>query len=228
MRSAEAADSSEDVVDYAQAGRDLLDEVKGGTAPGRFDPANHIWQHPRTAALLYVGSASAAGSREILGSLCVCKIVFCQENGEGACHFEGQPGFEYLRYPIGAHRQSRLASRDPLAYFAILFDFVEGHLGRGENVLIHCLAGAHRAGTAGVACLMEFNGMSAAEATKKAKERRPAINPIGGFPQLLANLEQAQNQRRIRQRKKTIESGPHVQKTAQRLETAARSAPHEA
>ena len=42
------------------------------------------------------------------------------------------------------------------AYFAPLFQFVEGELSAGNNVLIHCLAGAHRAGTAGVACLMHL------------------------------------------------------------------------
>ena len=37
-----------------------------------------------------------------------------------------------------------------------LFDFVDSKLGAGESVLIHCLAGAHRAGTAGTACLMHL------------------------------------------------------------------------
>jgi protein-tyrosine phosphatase len=37
-----------------------------------------------------------------------------------------------------------------------MFDFVESELLAGRNVLIHCLAGAHRAGTAGTSCLMYF------------------------------------------------------------------------
>ena len=35
-----------------------------------------------------------------------------------------------------------------------LFDFVDKATAEGHGVLIHCLAGAHRAGTAGVAYIM--------------------------------------------------------------------------
>ena len=56
-------------------------------------------------------------------------------------------------------------------------------------MLIHCLAGAHRAGTAGVASLMHLCGFDARTATRIAQTARPAINPIGSFPDLLAALE---------------------------------------
>jgi len=46
-------------------------------------------------------------------------------------------------------------------------------------VIIHCLAGAHRAGTAGVACLMHLADLDRATATTIAQTARPAINPIG-------------------------------------------------
>jgi protein-tyrosine phosphatase len=51
-------------------------------------------------------------------------------------------------------------------YFRLLFDFVENELKSGRNVLIHCLAGAHRAGTAGVACLMHFCRLESKEAVR--------------------------------------------------------------
>ncbi|CAK0892126.1 unnamed protein product, partial [Prorocentrum cordatum] len=166
-------------------------------APGRFDPLNPIWQHPDTGALLYVGGVAAASSRAVLSEHRVSKIVFCQDEGEGRCHFEGLPGFEYLRYRIGRHRSDPRSKSEPLEYFRPLFEFVERHLGEGSNVLIHCLAGAHRAGTAGVACLMHFRDLGAARATQEAQSRRPAINPIGGFPELLARLEQARAARAL-------------------------------
>ena len=76
-----------------------------------------------------------------------------------------------------------------LEFFKSLFVFLDDELGQGNSVLIHCLAGAHRAGTAGVASLMYLVGMDAAEATIAAKALRPAINPIGSFPQLLGLLD---------------------------------------
>ena len=72
-----------------------------------------------------------------------------------------------------------------------LFDFVDKKLSGGENVLIHCLAGAHRAGTAGTACLMHLCDIDSRTAVPMAKELRPAIDPIGSFPTLLARLDDA-------------------------------------
>jgi hypothetical protein len=51
---------------------------------------------------------------------------------------------------------------------------------------VHCLAGAHRAGTTGILTLMHFTKMSCTEAQKLAISIRPIINPISDFPELLA------------------------------------------
>ena len=69
-------------------------------------------------------------------------------------------------------------------------------------MLVHCLAGAHRAGTTGIISLMHFQvegddkdedegdedhedilvqGLDSSEAIKRAKSRRPIIEPIGDF-----------------------------------------------
>ena len=61
-------------------------------------------------------------------------------------------------------------------------------LSRGDNVLVHCLAGAHRAGTTGCACLMHFGGLDVQQAISVAKRLRPIIDPIGTLPALLHNL----------------------------------------
>ena len=96
--------------------------------------------------------------------------------------FAKDPAFKYLAYPIGLWRQKLSLSPKPAAtlqYFEPLFRFVEGELAEGNNVIIHCLAGAHRAGTAGVACLMHLADLDRATATTIAQTARPAINPIG-------------------------------------------------
>merc|ERR1719174_1664182 len=71
------------------------------------------------------------------------------------------------------------------------FAFIAQNLAEGHNVLVHCLAGAHRAGTAGIAALMLFCNWDAKSAVPAAQKLRAAINPIGGFPELLSLLEQA-------------------------------------
>jgi hypothetical protein len=41
-------------------------------------------------------------------------------------------------------------------YFAPVFTAVDVAIGSGKSVLIHCMAGAHRAGTVGMAVLMHL------------------------------------------------------------------------
>ena len=68
-------------------------------------------------------------------------------------------------------------------------------LAEGRSVLIHCLAGAHRAGSAGIACLMRLEGLDLAAATARAQAARPIIDPIHYLSFLLTQLEQAERLR---------------------------------
>ena len=72
-------------------------------------------------------------------------------------------------------------------------------LAEGRSVLIHCLAGAHRAGSAGIACLMRLEGLDLAAATARAQAARPIIDPIHYLSFLLTQLEQALDSERLRQ-----------------------------
>ena len=195
-------------MDYAKEGRELLQRVnlQLDGAPERYSDVNPVYLHPPTNATLFVGNARASQSRETLASIDCTRIVFCQQPGEGKMAFAKDPAFKYLAYPIGLWRQKLSLSPKPAAtlqYFEPLFRFVEGELAEGNNVMIHCLAvschdiagtwvaffsrcqryrcgqGAHRAGTAGVACLMHLADLDRATATTIAQTARPAINPIG-------------------------------------------------
>ena len=64
-------------------------------------------------------------------------------------------------------------------------------LDAGRNVLVHCLAGAHRAGTTGVSFMMRQGRMDAATAIKVAKRLRPVVDPFGQLHELLTRLEKA-------------------------------------
>ena len=81
------------------------------------------------------------------------------------------------------------APDDVLAFFAPLFGFVDEELG-GAGVLIHCLAGAHRAGTAGTACLMHLCGLRA-PGHRGGPGGGAVIDPIYDFKQLLEMLDGA-------------------------------------
>ncbi len=178
--------------DYAGAGVDLLRRVNlAGGAGGKYENANPIFVNPTTGGTLYVGNHVIAGSRDELRAKGITRIVFCQDN-DGKMHFRGDPTIKYLPFAIGRWTPRHTPRPDDvLAFFAPLFGFVDEELGAGRSVLIHCLAGAHRAGTAGTACLMHLCGLRAPEAIATAKAARPVIDPIYDFKQLLEILDGA-------------------------------------
>ena len=93
-------------IDYAEEGRKLLAKVnltqeKKGQVATRYSNADVIYQHNETSANLYVGNYRAAESMYILNKLQNCRrIVFCQDC-DGERHFESNPEFQYLTFPIG-------------------------------------------------------------------------------------------------------------------------------
>lgn len=210
-------------IDYAEEGRKLLvlynlpesiyTNNQDPASPSscvrrkRYAPFNPIFKHPTSGATLYVGNYMAAGNLQLLEQMDNCKrIVFCQ-NQDGKKVFEDDESFGYFDFPIGRWR-TILANRKPetiFAFFKPLFQFLEDQLSQGNSVLVHCLAGAHRAGTTGIACLMHFTGMNPMEATLAAQQLRPAINPIGDFPLLLQLLEVGMEIEKGKQ--KTIKEG---------------------
>ena len=60
---------------------------------------------------------------------------------------------------------------------APLFEFVDDAIAEGGNVLMHSFAGAHRAGTTGVAFLMVQHHICADEAIAAAQRMRNIIDP---------------------------------------------------
>lgn len=73
------------------------------------------------------------------------------------------------------------------AFFSPVMRFIREASMAGGNVLIHCFAGAHRAGTTGVAFLMYAEHLRATDALATAQRLRPVIDPQA-YPQLWSLL----------------------------------------
>ena len=111
----------------------------------------------------------------------------CSAKGElVACQ-----GCQSAHAPCSDKTHTRLieSSRGAHLYFAPVMHWIDTATKNGRNVLIHCLAGAHRAGSTAVAFLMHAEGLGVREAVTQAKRCRPCIDPIGGFPGLLVQLD---------------------------------------
>lgn len=155
----------------------------------RFNNLDSIWKHTTGGGTVYVGNLVAASNERALKERNICAIINCQDvTSEN--YFEDDKLMDYHRFPV-SHLAIAASSKQSLmdGGFQQAFDFIESHIREGRSVLIHCLAGAHRAGTVGVAWLMIQTGMGVAEAIATAKTCRPIINPFGTLLGLLNYLE---------------------------------------
>merc|ERR1712070_787445 len=81
-----------------------------------------------------------------------------------------------------------------------MLEFVGNALAGGKNVMVHCSAGAHRAGTTGVICLLHFHNLSSEDAIAEAQSCRPVIDPTFDrrLPRVLRAAEEAKRRHRMR------------------------------
>jgi len=152
-----------------------------------------IYQDNETSGTVFVGNQTAAEGLEILKSSNICNVVNCTRSMEN--FHQDVDGFNYFRFDISNWMSvipKKRTVSDVIGFFGPVFDFIEKALQRGENVLIHCLAGAHRAGTTGVVFLMYKLKHGYSNAVKAAKLCRPIINPIGLLKTLAGLYEKAQ------------------------------------
>eukprot|EP00658_Telonema_sp_P-2_P077163 TRINITY_DN6918_c0_g1_i1.p1 TRINITY_DN6918_c0_g1~~TRINITY_DN6918_c0_g1_i1.p1 ORF type:complete len:176 (+),score=30.38 TRINITY_DN6918_c0_g1_i1:218-745(+) len=160
------------------------------TGSGKYNHLDPLLRHPETGAVMFVGSQSAASSKEVLMEHGITHVVNC--TADMPLYFEGE--LAYLRFNITQHYSKVRDPNSAVRFVQPLFDFVGEALSNGHNVLVHCLAGAHRAGTSGILCLMQFGGLGLEDAIQQAKDSRRCINPIGGFPQLLRHYEKGRQE----------------------------------
>jgi len=117
----------------------------------------------------------------------IFNVVNCQGLHSENFH-EADDRFTYFRFPLGDSSSSPfdLKTKEGMVrYFNTVFTFIDQVMEKGGNVLIHCLAGAHRAGTTACAWIIYASNLAASEAIKLAKSRRSAIDPICDFTDML-------------------------------------------
>ena len=78
-----------------------------------------------------------------------------------------------------------------IEYFDRLFAWGDPVLAEGQNILVHCLAGAHRAGTTGLVYLMHLEKLRLKDALPLAQGRRRQIDPIGTLKELAERYDEA-------------------------------------
>mmetsp|Transcript_8115 Transcript_8115/g.16484 ORF Transcript_8115/g.16484 Transcript_8115/m.16484 type:complete len:244 (-) Transcript_8115:121-852(-) len=186
-----------DTTDYDEAARKLFAKLNlQPCSRHRWSNLDAIWRHPSdddSGGTVYVGNYVAASNKRTLDERNIVCIVNCQDE-HSVNYFEDDPKFDYFRFHVARLAVSRTAvdhrtGKGALDSFMPAFKFIDENISAGRSVLVHCLAGAHRAGTLGVAYLMYKTDMRVDEAIQAAKRCRPVIGPFATLLSLLRFLE---------------------------------------
>jgi len=102
-----------------------------------------------------------------------------------------------MNCPNPAHTRLLISNEGTVQLFEPAMQLIDDAVGRGHNVLIHDLAGDHRAGTVAIAYLMHRKRVGVREALTEAKGCRPIIDTAGGFASLLVRLDVAHRKRAL-------------------------------
>eukprot|EP00930_Biecheleria_cincta_P050498 TRINITY_DN3566_c1_g1_i1.p1 TRINITY_DN3566_c1_g1~~TRINITY_DN3566_c1_g1_i1.p1 ORF type:complete len:227 (-),score=37.28 TRINITY_DN3566_c1_g1_i1:197-814(-) len=166
--------------------------TKESAAAHRYNNLDPIWQHPATGARVFIGNSTASSEREILRRHNITHIVNC--TSDMANTFQGRDAsisyFRFDIYKFFAMLDLR-THRGVLEFFIPVFQWIDAAVASGASVLIHCLAGAHRAGTTGVAYSMHAADLDHQTAIVACKRCRSVVDPIGDLTTLLAQLHAA-------------------------------------
>jgi len=160
----------------------------------KWNPVDAIWRHPSGCGTIFVGNQTAAENIQMLRQLGITHVVNCTVGSSQIPNFHENKdsGITYFRFPI-SFWSSNVDQSDAsvVAFMLPMFTFVEEAVASGGCVLVHCLAGAHRAGTTGCALLMHFADMDVYKAVHTAKQLRPIIEPIGTLGMFLQRFQKA-------------------------------------
>ncbi|CAJ1374133.1 unnamed protein product [Effrenium voratum] len=137
---------------------------------GQYNAMDALWQHPETRAVFYVGNQTAATNLSLLQKHGVTHVVNCTDSMPN--YHENYPsGIKYHRFDISSFHRRVKSDADAARFVQPMLDFVSSALADGKNVMVHCLAGAHRAGTTGCMCLMYFAQLGAKDAVLAGVQR---------------------------------------------------------
>lgn len=163
---------------------------------GLWNNVDPIYKHPTGNGIIYVGNQTAAENLSFLKTLNITHVVNCTYGQSKIPNFH-EKRLKYYTFAI-SNWQSFVNSTNAslIGFIDPLFRFIDEAIERGECVLVHCLAGAHRAGTTGCACLMHYASMDVPTAIATAKTLRPIIDPIGQLPEFLHRFKRAQDYRK--------------------------------
>ena len=149
------------MLDYNQEAKKLFDSLDGSSR-SRFNNLDPIYRS-EAGGFIYVGGdlvrillpinqlsiVCLQAARDLAGlqRRGITAVVNCTTNIQ--CFHKGS--LDYFVFDVSFWRREVLGrlNGDLSAFLKPVLEFINDVINRGESVLVHCLAGAHRAGTTG-------------------------------------------------------------------------------
>lgn len=146
-----------------------------------------LWTNPKNkkgkGGSVFIGNMTACNDRGLLSAFNISRVVNCTVDLPNT--FEKETWCKYLRFdPIPGMRKAEkdgLGTIKPQAVLKVwskLFTYIDKATASGRNVLIHSLAGVHRAGMCAAAYLMHANELDMMKAIRILQEARPKADPF--------------------------------------------------
>lgn len=176
------------MLDFDDEARKLWEEqglAEGGVGDGH-NAMDLMWSSPEGGGV-FVGGTEAANDLKMLQQNNVTQVVNCTTSIRD--FFPADLQYFTFDASLCSRPMSHNSTAKCAKFLYPLLQFVDRALQQGQSVLVHCRAGAHRAGTTGVILLMHYGHLSSEAALHWAQKRRKIISPIGSFPQLLRAME---------------------------------------
>ena len=178
-----------DADDNEDNDEDDEDDDEDDKAVNPWNDIDAIYKHPIGKGTIFVGNKIAAQNLTLLKQLKVTRVINCTFDNLSVPNFY-EKHFKYYNFAIrNWHKYITSANSKILEFIYPVFRFINYAIENGENVLIHCYLGAHRAGTLATASLMYYENLDVASAISKAKTLRPIINPTGNLKKFLYKFE---------------------------------------
>jgi protein-tyrosine phosphatase len=177
--------------DYIEDDDDIEEEKKEehGFGINPWNDMDAIYKHPIGKGTIFVGNKIAAENLSLLKQLKVTRVINCTFDNLSVPNFH-EKHFKYYNFAIrNWNKYITSANSTILEFIYPVFRFIDPAIEKGENVLVHCYLGAHRAGTLATACLMYYENLDVASAISKAKTLRPIVNPRGKLKEFLYKFE---------------------------------------
>lgn len=165
------------------------DDKEEEEAVNPWNDMDAFYKHPIGKGTIFVGNKIAAENLSLLKQLKVTRVINCTFDNLSVPNFH-EKHFKYYNFAIrNWHKYITSANSKILEFIYPVFRFIDTAIENGENVLIHCYLGAHRAGTLGTASLMYYENLDVTTAISKMKTLRPIVNPRGKLKEFLYKFE---------------------------------------